>query len=649
MATETPTAQQDNQSDSQGQLLTKPESIYGLLNRLKDHHIPLKLHFNTLEGVYSTIILRVDLKNRYFIIDQVNPEWGDRVMAKSGAFTFEAFYDGCRIASSTLKAVGKGIQDGQSIYKIPFPDELDYLQRRQFYRAQIRRGVVIHATMESSRFSAPLIGELKDISAQGCQIELDGDYRETLGDQAIIENCAIMFPNQLSVDSAIQVRHVGYDEKADRSSCGCLFVDLPPMEERKVSYAVAEIQRESARRSNDGLRYTSPLYEEKAAEDGGTDSSPATGKETDTARRKSPATAKSSKNSTQDSTADTEAETREESAEADIPDDNSIQSGINELKQLKEKAKLQEQFKEFRTIHGNAISSVKGLLSQLRQKQPLKLDMAYTMSEQLADALERNPHVLLALTTLRDAQDYIPQHSVSFGIHLAHFAKSMGYTGNLADLIYAGLLHDLGKATLPNMVIFKPDRLNEQELKTMQRHVITTHKALTEASDQLPKEVLAVVLGNTERLDGSGYPRKLKADKISGLARMAAIVDAYDAMTTDRNYAKGMLPALAFKTLMNSDKQFDRMMVQRFIKCIGLMPVGSFVRLSSNKLGFVLTLDEESAKPAVVRIIYDADKKQLITPEDYDLTDPATENSVGSIVRPEDPGKYFVNRLLMMD
>lgn len=652
MATETPNAQQDNQSEPQGQLLTKPESIYGLLNRLKDHHIPLKLHFNTVEGVYSTIILKIDLKNRHFIVDQVSPNWGDRVMAKSGAFMFEAYYDGCRIASSSLRAVGKGIQDGQAIYKIPFPDELDYFQRRQFYRAQIRRGVIIDAILDSKDFAKPIVGELKDISAQGCQIELDGDYRETLGGQAILDNCSITFPNQLSISTAIQVRHVGYDEKADRSSCGCLFHELPPMEERKVSYAVAEIQREVARRTSDGSsRYISPLYEPKPLEEGEGGAGAGAGAGSATAEkepaRKKKAGAKSSKSGTAAKNGSTEAAT-EDATEEPI-EENSIQSGINELKQQKEKAKLQEQFKEFRIYHSNAIACVKGLLAQLKQKQTLKLEPAYDVSEQLASALEQNPHVLIALTTLRDAQDYIPQHSVSFGIHLANFAKSMGYNGKLSELILAGMVHDLGKATLPSMIMFKPDRLNAQELKSMQRHVIATHKALTEASDNLPKEVLAVVLGNTERLDGSGYPRKLKADKISGLARMAAIVDAYDAMTTDRNYAKGMLPALAFKTLMNSDKQFDRIMVQRFIKCIGLMPVGSFVRLSTNKLGFVLTLDEETAKPAMVRVIYDADKKQLITPDDYDLTDPVGSASVGTIVRPEDPAKYFVNRLLMMD
>ncbi|OOV88359.1 flagellar brake protein [Oceanospirillum linum] len=636
MATETPNAQQDNQSEPQGQLLTKPESIYGLLNRLKDHHIPLKLHFNTVEGVYSTIILKVDLKNRHFIIDQVTPNWGDRMMAKSGAFMFEAYYDGCRIASSTLKAAGKGIQDGQAIYKIPFPDELDYFQRRQFYRAQIRRGVIIDAILDSKDFAKPIVGELKDISAQGCQIEIDGDYRDTLGNQIVLDACSITFPNQLSISTAIQVRHVGYDDKKDRSSCGCLFVDLPPMEERKVSYAVAEIQREVARRSSDGsARYISPLYEPKPIEENEDEGSAGT-------------TGKKNKSKTSGTATDSDNKATDGSVKEQI-EDSALQTGINELKQQKEKAKLQELFKEFRIYHTNAIAAVKGLLAQVKQKTTLKLQPAIEISEQLANALEQNPHVLLALTTLRDAQDYIPQHSVSFGIHLAHFAKSMGYQGKLADLIYAGLLHDIGKATLPSMVVFKPDRLNAQELKSMQRHVITTHKALTEASDNIPKEVIAVVLGNTERLDGSGYPRQLKADKISGLARMAGIVDAYDAMTTDRNYAKGVLPALAFKTLMNSDKQFDRLMVQRFIKCIGLMPVGSFVRLSSNKLGFVLTLDEETSKPAMVRVIYDADKKQLITPDDFDLTDPVSSASVGTIVRPEDPAKYFVNRLLMMD
>lgn len=623
MASELPTEPQATQEQAQGQLLTKPESIFGLLNRLKDNHIPLKLHFNTMEGNYSTIILRVDLKGRFFIADQVTPNWGDRLMAQSAAFRFEAFYDGCRIASTAIRAIGKGIQDGQAIYKIPFPDELDYFQRRQYYRAQIRRGVVVSAEMTSPEFEEPILGELKDISAQGCQIEVLGDYREILADKIKLENCSIVFPNQLNINVPIQVQHVGYDEKKDFSSCGCLFVDIPPMEERKVSYAVAEIQREIARRSNDASsRYISPLYEDKPIEDSGTSQSG----ETDDGKKKD--------GKKKDDTPVLDAE---------------MKSGINEMKQQKEKAKLQELFKEFRVYHANAIASVKGLMSQLKQGQPLRLQVAYEVSEKLAYALDTNPYVLLALTTLRDAQDYLAQHSVSFGIHLAHFAKSMGYQGSVTDLIYAGLLHDIGKITIPSVVIFKPNKLSNAETKMMQRHVINTHKALTSIDTTLPKEVMAVALGNTERLDGSGYPRQLKADKISGLARMAAIVDAYDAMTTDRNYAKGMLPALAFKMLMNSDKQFDRTMVQRFIKCVGLLPVGSLVRLSSDKLAFVLTLDPATAKPALVRIIYDAKRSQLITPDDYDLTDPRVEKEIGSIMRPEEPSKYFINRLLMMD
>ena len=636
MATDTPNRQQETQQQPQGQLLTKPESIYGLLNRLREHHIPVKLQFSTVEGSYSTIILKVDLKGRFFIIDQVTPNWGDRLMAKSSTFSFEAFYDGCRISSTKIRAVGKGVQDGQAIYKIPFPDELDYFQRRQFYRAQIRRGVDVEAVLTSPQLEEPAIGVLKDISAQGCQICLEGDYQEILANQAIIENCLITFPNQLTINSSIQVRHVGYDEKQDCSYLGSLFSALDPMEERKISYAVAEIQREVARRSNDGSsRYISPLYEEKPADDD--DST-------------TPFTDGDSEKPTSRKKENRKKETAEKEQEKELTEaEQAIRSGISELKQQKEKAKLQELFKEFRIYHTNAIASVKGLMALIKQKQKLKLEPAYEISEKLAAALETNPYVLLALTTLRDPQDYLAQHSVSFGILLAHFARSIGYQGNLADIIYSGLLHDIGKATLPSAILLKPDKLTPIESNKLQRHVVSTHKALTAASDSLPKEVLGVTLGNTERLDGSGYPRQLKSDKLSGLARMAAIVDAYDAMTTDRNYAKGMLPALAFKTLMNSDKQFDRTLVQRFIKCIGLLPVGSFVRLSSNKLCFVLTLNPETAKPALVRVIYDADKKQLIPPDDFDLSDPSVEREIGSIVRPEDPSRYFVNRLLMMD
>lgn len=616
MATDTPTETQDKQEQAQGQLLTKPESIFGLLSRLKEHHIPLKLHFTAVEGNYSTIILKADLKGRFFIIDQVTPEWGDRLIAKSSTFTFEAFYDGCRIASTKLKAIGKGQQDGQAIYKIPFPDELDYFQRRQFYRAQIRRGVDVTTTLNSSELTEEISGSLKDISAQGCQIQLEGDYREQLDDQIVIDECEITFPNKLSICSQIQIRHVGYDEKKDISSCGCLFIDIPPMEERKISYAVAEVQREIARRSSDGSsRYTSPLYEE----------------------------------ATENEEAPEEDSEQESKDKAEDHMDAEMKSSIQELKQQKEKARLQELFKEFRMIHTNAIAAVKGLMAQLKQKQPLRLAPTREIAEKLAEALNKNNHVLLALTTLRDAQDFVPQHCVSFGIHLANFAQSIGYKGNIADLIYSGMLHDIGKAALPATIVYKPERLTNSEFKSLQRHVIHTHQALTTADDDLPKETLTVVLGNTERLDGSGYPRQQKADKLSGLARMAGIVDAYDAMTTDRNYAKGMLPALAFKTLMNNDKQFDRTLVQRFIKCIGLLPVGSLVRLSTNKLAFVLTLNPQTAKPALVRVIYDAEKKQLISPDDYDLSNPEAEKKVGSIVRPEDPGKYHINRLLMMD
>lgn len=590
----------------EGQVIKSSEGIYRLLRRLQGKHTPLKLRFNSVADYYTSMVLAVNFKEGYFLLDEVTPKWGDELMAKAVPFDFNSYHDGCKISAIKMQAAGRALKDGSPIYKIPFPAELDFLQRRKFFRATVRHSLDIKTRLGVE--IPPLArdefdniipqtptwaheGQLRDLSAQGCQIEAQGDLRETLPKNTEYKSCHFIFPNGYLFDISIAIRHIGYDEKHKISSLGCQFIDMNPKLDRKISFIVNELQRDNARASSgDSSTPIAALFQEPVIKD----------------------------------------------ANKDDKNKNAEQSEATEKLSVTE-------------AYQTAIKSVENLITSLREKNPLPIKETWAAADLLLAALEEDRQALILSTRIRSSNNYLAEHSVSVAVLLADqtkFNKDNPKSRDqdyLRNIVFAGLCHDLGKGLIPERIVNKTSVLSEQESKVMHKHSLLTREILSRQQG-MPELALSIATQNCERLDGSGHPEGLKAISISPVGRLASVIDVFDAMTNSRSYRAGLPYALAYKRLMAMREQLDLISIQQLIKCQGLFPLGSLVAFEDGNLGFVKQHDKNN-NPSIVRVVFNKLNNKPTKPTDLrlELLPPEKKKLL-----PEDPAKYqLMNNILL--
>jgi putative nucleotidyltransferase with HDIG domain len=201
-----------------------------------------------------------------------------------------------------------------------------------------------------------------------------------------------------------------------------------------------------------------------------------------------------------------------------------------------------------------------------------------------------------------------------------------------------GMLHDIGKMRVPDHILNKPGRLTEDEAAIMRDHVRLGVETLSQTPG-VPDLAMRVAAEHHERCDGSGYPRQLRAGEISLWGRMATIVDVYDAMTATRIYHPGLEPARALARLYrNCPDSFDPELVEHFIQALGIYPVGSLVRLASDRLAVVLEQNPGGLLHPIVRVVYDIGRQQQLEPFDLDLS--RAEHRGDEVLGHEEPAQW---------
>ncbi len=271
-------------------------------------------------------------------------------------------------------------------------------------------------------------------------------------------------------------------------------------------------------------------------------------------------------------------------------------------------------------LHSEATTIARGMITDIRLGKQIEMEKIEPLVENMVDSIFRNPDALLPLGRLKDHDTYTFQHSVSVCTLLIAFARAMEMDrATIKEIAVGGLLHDVGKAKVPDEILNKPAKLTDAEFTKMKSHVVQSIIIL-QNTPGISQIALDVAGQHHERFDGTGYPNKLKGDEISIYGQMGAIVDVYDAITSDRVYHKGMEPTAALGKLLEWSKfHFDPELVRQFIKSVGIYPTGSLVRLGSGRLGVVLEQHPEKLMNPVVRVFYNADKKYYIEPEVIDL------------------------------
>jgi HD-GYP domain-containing protein (c-di-GMP phosphodiesterase class II) len=202
------------------------------------------------------------------------------------------------------------------------------------------------------------------------------------------------------------------------------------------------------------------------------------------------------------------------------------------------------------------------------------------------------------------------------------------------DAGMAGLLHDLGKAAMPQEIINKPGKLTDEEFTIIKSHPVKGHETLL-ASGVDNERVLDVCRHHHERMDGSGYPDRLSSDNLSQIARMSAVCDVYDAITSNRPYKAGWDPAESVSRMVSWQGHFDPTVLQTFVKTIGIYPTGSLVRMASGKLGVVIEQNAKKLTAPKVKLFFSTKSGMPLQPKLIDLLDSQVNDKIVAREPPE--------------
>lgn len=300
---------------------------------------------------------------------------------------------------------------------------------------------------------------------------------------------------------------------------------------------------------------------------------------------------------------------------------------------------LAEEAPRARKLHTEANRIVRHLLSDIRLGAQIELDKVEPLVETMVDSIFANQNALLPLAGLKQHDSYTFEHSVSVCALMVAFSRGLELPREtIREIALGALLHDVGKARVPEAILNKPARLTEAEFTQMKNHVVQSI-ILLQHTEGVSPTALQVAGQHHERYDGSGYPNGLQGDGISLYGQMAAIVNVYDAISSDRVYHKGMPPSEALKKLLEwSSHHFEPRLVHNFIRAIGIYPTGSLVRLESGRLAVVREQNEHDLLHPVVQVIYHGGQHHYLPPETVDLA-----RSQDRVVGHEDFSKWNID------
>ena len=266
--------------------------------------------------------------------------------------------------------------------------------------------------------------------------------------------------------------------------------------------------------------------------------------------------------------------------------------------------------------------------------------------EPMVESITRNPDACIWLARMKQADTYTYQHSIGCSIWAVALGRQLGLPKpDLRSLAIGGLLFDVGKLQVDKELIDANRKLNDEEYQIVQNHVQLGLDAVKK-SGLMNKDVLEMIEYHHERHDGSGYPKGLKGDQIPIFARIAAIVDCYDAITSHRSYAKALPPSMAIKMLYEwRDVDFQAELVEEFIQAVGIYPAGTLVELSSGQVGVVLSEYRTRRLRPKVMILLDANKKPVTDVQTINLLE-TTHTEDGKpldIVNSLEPDAYGID------
>lgn len=301
------------------------------------------------------------------------------------------------------------------------------------------------------------------------------------------------------------------------------------------------------------------------------------------------------------------------------------------------KASFSNEVKRAAKICAKGKEAVVSMFQEARMGKAIEAEAVAPLVEEISNSILRNPGALISLARLKTADDYTYLHSVAVCALMIALARKLELNEQQTrDAGMAGLLHDLGKALIPMAILNKPGKLTGDEFAIVKTHPVEGHKLLL-SGNGISEVIKDVCLHHHEKIDGSGYPEGQNGDTMSLFAKMGAVCDVYDAITSNRPYKAGWDPAESIKRMAEWKGHFDPNVFQAFVKSLGIYPVGSFIRLESGKLGVVVEQSEQSLLKPKVRVFFSTKSQAYIKPETIDLG-----RSAEKIAGREDPEKWGI-------
>ena len=286
------------------------------------------------------------------------------------------------------------------------------------------------------------------------------------------------------------------------------------------------------------------------------------------------------------------------------------------------RSSMDEELHSARRLCLDAKAQVIELFNDARLGKAVHPDAVMPLVEEISASVGRHPDALLSVARLKTHDEYTYMHSVAVCALMVALARRLGLPDEqVRDAGAAGMLHDLGKAAMPLEVLNKPGALSDDEFRVMKSHPERGFEML-KASGGASEAVLDVALHHHEKFDGTGYPHRLQGDAIGLMARMGAVCDVYDAITSNRPYKKAWGPAESLQRMVGWKGHFDELVLKAFVRSVGIYPVGALVRLESDRLAVVLEQGEGSLLVPKVRVFFNARKREPVFIKDLDLAAP---------------------------
>ena len=501
--------------------------IESLLNALIETG-GVSLCLATADARPEPIVLMEQHRDQTLVMDLSSVDYLLHHLQGGAAFYLRGQAQGKVVQTPLLHLTETRHAGGRFLCCSDYPATLDVLQRRESFRAELRMGMVVAASLGSG--DAEVAGELKDLSQDGCQLELPLAASGLLAEDANSLKLAFTFPDGTYFEVLGDARHQKTDAERHLLRVGFNFVECSAEQERQIWYFVCEIEREAARynKEQQDERQPSPLFA--------------------------------------------------------LPNKR---SGADELLGRRD-------VKRYATPMARRLVKVAAYLDaqllSLQQGSDIDGRQLSRYADRILDLHDEDREALLFASRCLYPEPLVVRHGIAVAIHLLDFVgASMPHELRKA-IVASGLIHDLGKALVPQ-VLFKAPHFEASHRKVVSEHVQLLLDRLHGCQWLSVAIVQAVIGGINERMDGSGYPEGVGGTELSELAKASAVVDVVEAMRRDRADRPAKTVQQIYRHLLQHPHQFDMRWIKRYIEHFKGLPVGSLARFSSQQQGWILRLD----------------------------------------------------------